>query len=375
MEDGLSTYSGRLLFNLQLKTVCPMSNWQQFLAEQGAQYIEDQVIAFDETIADYPNLANTVSDLSNQGVLSVGGADARKFLQGQSTCDFMALVQGASSPGAICNPKGRMVTSFQAHINADDQILLAMDRALVTPTLTAIARYAAFFKTVLTDSSADYCQLGVTGPLASEALIALFPSIPAPNHTVTDSAGNLLTCLATDLFVVIAKADHAQQIWRQLTLRLRPVGLPWWHLQMIRAGIASVTVPLSEQFVPQMLNLQAIGGVSFRKGCYTGQEVVARMQYLGKLKRRTYIVNAASVNAASDTSTDALSLPSSGAEIKTVTDGKVVGTVLHAAPTDTSGFAMLAILREAALDQTELLIADQKVTVRFADLPYEIGTQ
>tara|TARA_R110000787_G_scaffold35789_8_gene91666 strand:+ start:17046 stop:18089 length:1044 start_codon:yes stop_codon:yes gene_type:complete len=347
-----------------------MSNWQQFLAEQGAQYIEGQVIAFHETMADYPDLTNTISDLSHQGILSVSGADARKFLQGQSTCDLLALAQGASSPGAICNPKGRMLTSFQAHINAEDEILLAMDRALITPTLTAIAKYAAFFKTVLTDGSADYCQLGITGPLASEALIALFPSIPAPSHSVTDSAGNLLTCLATGLFVVIVKADHAQQMWRQLTLHLRPTGLPWWHLQMIRAGIASVTAPLSEQFVPQMLNLQAIGGVSFRKGCYTGQEVVARMQYLGKLKRRTYIVN-----AASDTATDASSLPSPGAEIKTVTDGKVVGTVLQAAPANASGFAMLAILREAALDQTELLIADQKVTVSFADLPYEIGTQ
>lgn len=346
------------------------SNWQQFLAEQGAQYIDDRAIAFRETIADYPNLANTLTDLSDQGILSVSGADARKFLQGQSTCDLLALAPSASSPGAICNPKGRMLTSFQAHIDADEQILLAMDRALVSPTLTAIAKYAAFFKTALADSSADYRQFGITGPLADVTLAELFPSIPAPHHSVIDSVGNLLTCIAPDLFVLITKVDHAQQIWRQLTSYLRPVGLPWWQLQLIRAGIASVTSPLSEQFVPQMLNLQAIGGVSFKKGCYTGQEVVARMQYLGKLKRRTYIVNATN-NANTDTS----SPPSPGTEIKTVTDGKVVGTVLQAAPADTTSFAMLAILREAALDQTELLIADQRTTVKFIDLPYEIGAQ
>lgn len=324
---------------------------------------EGSAISFGESFADYGGITNAICDLGNLGVLSLQGPDSRKFLQGQSTCDILALAPGDSTPGAICNPKGRMITSFQAYVKTEDHVLLSMNKALAEPTLVALEKYAAFFKTSLTDDGDAYRQFGLTGPSIDEALLTLFPSIPAPNNFVTDSVGNILGCIAENLFTVITNASDAEELWTQLTQKIPSVGLPWWQLQLIRAGQASVTTALSEKLVPQMLNLQATRAISFDKGCYTGQEVVARMQYLGKLKRRTYIVKASSTK-----------IPVPGTEIN-AKEGKLVGTVVQAAPADLNNFEMLAVLREAAIGQNELLISGETVPVKFGELPYEIPEQ
>jgi tRNA-modifying protein YgfZ len=340
-----------------------MGDWQQFLEDSGAQFDGENAISFGESSADYSGLTNTLCDLGDLGMLSAQGPDSQKFLQGQSTCEILALAPGRSTPGAICNPKGRMITSFQAYVEAEDHVLLSMDKDLVEPTLAALGKYAAFFNTVLTNNSDTYSQFGLTGPTIQTELLKLFPSIPSTNNFVTDIDGNILGCLAEHLFVVITKTEHAQELWKQLTLNIPAVGLPWWRLQLIRAGQASITAALTEQFVPQMLNLQATNAISFDKGCYTGQEVVARMEYLGKLKRRTYLVKASSKE-----------IPVPGTEVATK-EGKSVGIVVQAAPADLNNFEMLAVLREAAMDQNELLIMGEAVPVKFCDLPYEISEQ
>ncbi|RLA44991.1 MAG: folate-binding protein [Gammaproteobacteria bacterium] len=356
-----------------------MTDWQQFLADRQAQFVDDEVISFGETSADYANLTATISDLGHLGILSAEGPDSRKFLQGQSTCDFLALSPGDALPGAICNPKGRMITSFQAQLNSEDEILLSMDRALVKTSLAALEKYAAFFKTTLQDHSNAYRQFGLAGTQVKDRLKILFPSVPGPRHSVIDKAGNLLTCVSENLFVIITKAGNAQQLWVQLSPDLQAVGLPWWQLQLIRAGLASVTATFSEQLIPQMLNLQATDAISFSKGCYTGQEVVARMQYLGKLKRRTYLVLGASSQlpepGAEITTTGSTTTENATTESTTTEKTRAIGNVITAAPTDPGNFAMLAILREMALDQTELLVAGQAVPVKFVDLPYEINSQ
>ncbi|MBV1931812.1 MAG: hypothetical protein KUG71_08850 [Porticoccaceae bacterium] len=351
-----------------------MNNWQKFLEQRGAQWVNDEggsghAASFGESPADYGNLSNTLCDLGNLGILSATGPDSRKFLQGQTTCDVLDLAPGNSRPGAICNPKGRMLTSFQAYVETEEQLLLSMDKALIKPTLASIEKYAAFFKTSLTDNSDQYRLFGISGPAIKKTLLKLFSSIPTANTFVSDSAGTLLSCLNGELFIIISKADKAQAVWEQLTPDLQAVGLPWWQLQLISAGLASVSAALSEQLVPQMLNLQATGAISFSKGCYTGQEVVARMQYLGKLKRRTYRLTVTPISTANP----AL-IPAPGTDI-TDTEGKLLGTIVEAAPSDIRSFAMLAVLRERALEQSELVIAGQTVAVNFNDLPYELAEQ
>lgn len=340
------------------------NDWKQFLTARGAQFLDGDVISFGESAADYDHLSNTVSELSHSGLLSARGPESGKFLQGQCTSDFTTLKHGYTLSGGVCNPKGRMITSFQACLYEEDLILLSMDRDLVQPTLRALEKYAAFFKTELADSSDHFRQLGLSGPQCEEILKTVFPDVPEPNCSVCDSEGNLLSCLGDNLYMVITEAAKAEHLWQKLSLKFQAVGQAWWQLKLIQAGLPSVNLALSEQLIPQMLNLQATGGVSFSKGCYTGQEVVARMQYLGKLKRRTYLVQAQSAK-----------LPESGTEITMPTNSKVVGTVIQTAKEDEDHFLMLAILRETALDQSELIIGGNKVPVKFAELPYEIPTQ
>jgi tRNA-modifying protein YgfZ len=341
-----------------------MDKWLQYLTDRGAQLANDTVVSFGETTADYAKLCDTISFLSDQALLSVTGPDSRKFLQGQTTCDFMSLQPGTSLRGAICNPKGRMIVSFQAHLTSDDVVLLSLAKGLAATLLTVLTRYAAFYKTDLKDVSDQYCQFGLCGPMVETALHSIFPAVPPVNCSSVDTAGNILTCLDTNLYVVITGGKLAPALWGQLSTELQQVGEPWWQLQLIQAGLASISADLSEKFVPQMLNMQATNGVSFTKGCYTGQEVVARMQYLGSLKRRTYLIKVHSAQ-----------LPGPGTEIFSSDDAKVVGTVLQAAPTDSDNYAMLAVLRETALDQSEFVIDGLTVPVNFVNLPYEITSR
>lgn len=320
-------------------------------------------MSFGESREDYPRITTGLASLDELGVLAVRGVDSRKFLQGQSTCDFETLCPGDITHGALCNAKGRMITSFTACRTDQDEVLLSMDRKLVKPTIAQLEKYAAFFKAGLTDASDAYQQLGLAGTGCEQILSPDFPSLPDPGQSVEDNQGNRLASLASGIYLLICRQEKAPALWQSLSNVATAVGLPWWQLQLVHRGLASVTPALSEQLVPQMLNYQATGAVSFSKGCYTGQEVVARMQYLGKLKRRTYLIKA-----------DTSSVPEVGAEISTA-EGQHVGTVALAAPEDDKHIAMLAVLREAALDQKQLIIDGESVAITLEDLPYSLDAQ
>ncbi len=340
-----------------------MNNWQQRLETAGARYSGKQIVSFGETPANYAEISTGLTPLDNLGVLAVRGAGSPKFLQGQSTCDFESLAVGGVTPGALCNAKGRMMASFTACRSGEDEILLSMDRELVEPTIAQLKKFAVFFKVELTDASDKYRQLGLAGSGLTEILSPTFHSMPSASQSVEDNQGNRLALLAREIYLLICHSENASALWQSLSGAVTAAGLPWWNLQLVRAGLASVTPALSEQLVPQMLNYQATGAISFTKGCYTGQEVVARMQYLGKLKRRTYRITASTS-----------SVPEIGTQIST-TEGKNVGTIVLAAPEDEKYMTMLAVLREAALDQKQLVINGESVPITLEDLPYTLDEQ
>jgi len=337
-----------------------MSNWQQLLESAGARYSGECVMSFGESPREYPGIANGLSPLDNLGMLAVRGTEGTKFLQGQSTCNFQDLAVGGVTPGALCNVKGRMISSFIACRTSAEEVLLSMDRTLVGPTITQLKKFAVFFKTELIDASDTYRQLGLAGSGLGESLKPRFETLPEHGASVEDEQGNRLEPLTEGIYLLVSPRESAPELWQSLSSEVTPVGLPWWQLQLVRAGLAAVTEAVSEQLVPQMLNYQATGGISFTKGCYTGQEVVARMQYLGTLKRRTYRIKA-----------NTSAVPAIGTEISTA-DGKNVGRVVLAAPEDENHIALLAVLREAALNQTQLTINGESVAITLEDLPYSL---
>ncbi|PYY69886.1 folate-binding protein YgfZ [Pseudomonas jessenii] len=296
--------------------------------------------------------------LSHEGVLAVRGADASKFLQGQLTCNLNYLSETRASLGARCTQKGRMQSSFRILLEGDG-VVLAMATELLEPQLADLKKYAVFSKSKLTDESAAWVRFGVDH--GDAALVSLGLDLPAETDSVVRHDGLIAIRVSpqrAELWVAAAQADAVKG---KLASVLSEGDLNQWLLGQVRAGIGQVMPGTRELFIPQMLNLQAVGGVSFKKGCYTGQEIVARMQYLGKLKRRLYRLQLT-----------ASELPEPGIALFSPTHGSSIGEVVLAARTG-QNVELLAVLQAEAAESGDIhLGALEGPSLQLLDLPYEL---
>lgn len=261
-----------------------MTSWNDFL--------EARLAAVAAHGRHYAPVAGTtyLTDLSHLGLLAVEGPDAAKFLQGQVTCDVRELAGPVTRLGAQCTPKGRMIVSFRALQREPERIFLSMDRGLIDTALGSFGKYIVFSKAKLHDRSSSFRRVGIYGPEAENLLRSVFPQIPALNDEWCDNNGTIIVRLAPQRFECWLLPEQAEAIWLDLERGcvLGDSGL--WTLLTIRAGEGEVLPLTSEQFTPQALNYQLVNGISFRKGCYTGQEIVARLHYRGTLKQHMYRV-------------------------------------------------------------------------------------
>ncbi|MBV4550761.1 folate-binding protein YgfZ [Pseudomonas sp. SWRI102] len=296
--------------------------------------------------------------LSHEGVLAVRGVDAGKFLQGQLTCNLNYLSDSRASLGARCTQKGRMQSSFRILLEGDG-VLMAMATELLEPQLADLKKYAVFSKSKLTDESAAWVRFGLEN--ADTALSDLGLELPVDTDSVARHESLIAIRVSPGRAELWARAEQADTLRTRLRTLLAESDLNQWLLGQIRAGIGQVMPATRELFIPQMLNLQAVGGVSFKKGCYTGQEIVARMQYLGKLKRRLYRLQL-----------EADELPEPGTALFSPTHGSSIGEVVIAARTERN-IELLAVLQaEAAEDGNLHLGALEGPALHLLDLPYEL---
>lgn len=296
--------------------------------------------------------------LSHEGVLAVRGADAGKFLQGQLTCNLNYLSDTQASLGARCTQKGRMQSSFRILLEGDG-VLMAMASELLEPQLADLKKYAVFSKSKLTDESAAWVRFGVDH--GDAALSSLGLDLPAETDQVVRTDGLIAIRVSPARAELWVAAGQAGDIKGKLSAQLSEGTLNQWLLGQIRAGIGQVMPQTRELFIPQMLNLQAIGGVSFKKGCYTGQEIVARMQYLGKLKRRLYRLQL----GASD-------LPEPGTQLFAPNHGSSIGEVVLAAHTG-ANIELLAVLQAEAAEAGDIHVgALDGPALHLLDLPYQL---
>lgn len=296
--------------------------------------------------------------LDHEGLLAVRGADAAKFLQGQVTCNLNYLSPNQSSLGARCTPKGRMLSSFRI-VAVEGGYLLAMARELLEAQLTELQKYAVFSKSKLSDESAAWVRFGLSG--ADTLLSELGLDLGSAADSVASTDGLLALRLADGRTELWAPASEAAALQSKLSAQLPQAELNQWLLAQIRAGVGQVFGATRELFIPQMINLQALGGVSFKKGCYTGQEIVARMQYLGKLKRRLYRLTLASEET-----------PAAGCELFSPVHGSSVGEVVLAARTATA-VELLAVLQEDAVTDGRIHLASlEGPSLTLLDLPYQL---
>jgi folate-binding protein YgfZ len=337
--------------------------WQEFLTQQGASIAEGRVAHF-STPEREPQIAgnrNIIADLSHLGLLQVGGEDAQAFLQGQVTNDVKLLNGNNSHYAGYCNPKGRLLAIFltfahQGHFH------LQMNGALKEQMMKRLKMYVLRSKVVIEDMTDTRVRFGIAGTEAAIALKEHFGSVPEEHHQLLDHGiATLLRLPGTTMrYEILARPEHAPDIWLALRQHCEPVGSNGWEWHEIQAGIPDVMPATWEAFVPQMLNLDILGGINFKKGCYTGQEIVARTHYLGKVKRRMHLGRA-----------DVTTTPQPGDKIYGADSTEPVGMVVRVAPGPSGGYDLLYEVRLESLEAgpARLLAADGPV-IEPLTLPY-----
>lgn len=302
--------------------------------------------------------------LTHESIIAIQGIDSKKFLQGHLTCNLNYLSTTKSSLGASCTPKGRMNTSFRIVEQTADNYLIALDKNLFEKQLADFKKYAVFSKVSLASADEQWVRFGIQA--SNTELAFLNTVIPEQPNQVVQQADQqfLLINISEQRFELWVTSPSAELIRELLATNLAEKSLNEWFLGQIRAGIGQVFLENSESFIPQMINLQSVGGVSFKKGCYLGQEIVARMQYLGKLKRHLYRFASYQTE-----------LPKIGTELFSTTHQSSVGTVVLAATTENNTVESLAVVQDEAITAELWLADDQTNKLTLLSLPYEVNPE
>ncbi len=339
-------------------------NWQQFLQSQNAHIengsVQDFGDAGTERVA--ARDAGILCDLSESGLLRVSGEDAQTFLQSLLSNDIREVNGQRAQLSSLNDPKGRMIASFLIWRDAEDY-LLQLPRVLCEPVRKRLSMYVLRAKVKISDASDDFVLLGLAGAAASGVVQSLGHGVPADNHAVLSENGRSLMRLDANRYQLCLSPEAAPALWTQLAAGLKPAGNACWNWLSICAGIPVIEPATQLQFVPQMINFEVIGGINFKKGCYPGQEIVARMHYLGKPKRRMFLAHV-----------DGDAAPQPGNSLFSADMGaQPAGMVVNAAAAPEGGYDVLAVVHIASHDnQTIHLSAQDGPPLMFRDLPYAL---
>jgi len=333
-----------------------MTTWLETLSQQGVLLNESNQLASVPAAT-----GNTrVIPLLHYGLLSVTGPDAEKFLQGQLTCDVSEAVTAGSRLAAHCNIKGHMNTLFRL-ISVDDQFWLRCNEELLEDTLNGLKKYIIFSKAEIAVSSDNLVGLGLTGKGATSLVERLGGQVPSEASGRYHHENLTIIRISKDCFEAwLPESDAIKQL--PSLLEDAPLGdRNDWQLALIQAGVAELSQNQVAEFIPQMLNLQALDGVSFTKGCYTGQEIITRLQHRGILKRPMYRARINTQNA-----------PQSGDNLHTASRANA-GVIVNVASCGDNEYELLAVAVKEKVDQEPLLQdREQGPELTILDLPYTI---
>jgi folate-binding protein YgfZ len=351
-----------------------MTSWTTFLEQQGACDIDTTTQAIHrfkqvDASTDAPS-TNFLVPLTDFGLITATGDDAASFLHNQLTNDVDHLSLQEARLAGYCTPKGRLLASLLIW-RSEDTIFLQLPREIQPSILKRLQMFVLRSKVKLNEPTSQLVQIGLIGNAASTVLTQWFPNLPVTAYGKTDTpAGTLIRLTDTKSiagstakeearYIWIGDAHIIQEAWPQLTKALQPTATSYWRLGEIGAGIPTITAATQEQFVPQMINFERIGGVNFRKGCYPGQEIVARSQYLGKLKRRMLPFTVSSTSVAA------------GMEVFSSADPhQACGMIVNATPLTKADSAGLVELKLAASESIVCLGSADGPRLVFHKLPY-----
>jgi folate-binding protein YgfZ len=338
--------------------------WITYLQQANAQIDNNTVIHFGQPEQERQQVlvGDIITDLSHFGLIKVTGSEAAQFLQGQLTNDVRQVTAMQSQLTACCNPKGRIIFNFRLLKRNDAYYLLLPHRSLET-LVKRLRMYVLRADVQLEEVSDQLSRLGIAGTNSKQLLTDCLGFAPPTeiNASLTENQITVITISDTRYLVF---TETPQNLFQCATAqKVFPVGASAWQLLDILAGIPQIVSATTEEFVPQMVNYQAIGGVSFKKGCYTGQEIVARMQYLGKLKRRMYL-------AKIDTS----ALPEAGDKLYLSDNEQSVGQIVNAERHPDGGEVVLAVIQISQAESEDIHWQSQQgELLRLMDLPYSVS--
>lgn len=343
------------------------SEWKEFLISTGASFdaagttIEHFGAAQRER--EQAVSGSVLCDLSHLVLIAARGADTQSFLQSQLTNDAREISATRSQLSGYCTAKGRLLALFRIFLRGD-ATYLQFPLEIMEPTLKRLRMFVMRSKVTLENVSETLGRIGFSGPEAEVQLRAALGSTPQAVNEVVETGSVTVVRLpgVAPRFELIGDFAPLRTIWQQLAAHATPVGADAWRLLDIRAGVPEVFKSSVEEFIPQMVNLTALEAVNFKKGCYPGQEIVARMQYLGTLKRRMYLVHV-----------DATEPPAPTTPLFETGGESAQGHIVHAQRAPQGGCDALAVVVIAAAERGAIRLgtADGPV-LKFESLPYSL---
>ncbi|WP_110708881.1 folate-binding protein YgfZ [Salinicola sp. CR57] len=337
-----------------------MDDWLAYLTAQGGRQSNEHDWVFPNNDHGSASAGTHLVPLTHLSVLECDGPDAARFLQGQTSANVDHADGDFAPLTAFCTPKGRMIANAEVLKVSAERYWLLLHTSLAASLATHLGKYAPFYKVKLSHRQ-DLALIGMIGYPESEKSVAGLPDLPRLDWHMTQQDGivALRQPAGRSRAMLILPAAEAAAPWESLSRSASAANTILWRRADIDAGVAWLTADHSDAFLPQMINWEALGGISFRKGCYTGQEVVARAHFRGQVKRRLRIA-----------SLEGSSLPAIGEEIRNG-EAKRVGEIFQAVNDDDSdSCAVLAVLNTSQDEESPLFVGERHLVLR--ELPYPL---
>ena len=301
-------------------------------------------------------------ELAQLALIRFSGAETQAFLHNQLSCDVAALTGNRSTYGSYCTPKGRVLATFLLW-RAGEDFFMQLPSPLREPIQIQLSKYILRSKVKATDASSDWTLIGIAGKDAAALVQRAAGQAIKEAHEVSQSPEAMVINLPGDRYEIAAARGKAPAVLATLGFGAEKADANHWDLLDIRAGIPVVLPATQEAFVPQMVNLDLIGGVSLTKGCYPGQEIVSRMHFRGTLKQRMYLANiAGSVR------------PQPGENVYSSDfGGQACGRIVNAAHSPEGGYDVLAVIQIASSERGDVRWkTPDGPALRMLPLPYDL---
>nr|MBS0020935.1 folate-binding protein YgfZ [Gammaproteobacteria bacterium] len=346
------------------------ADWQSFLIGAGAVFTGARLSHFRDLHeeSEAAIAGDVLVDLSHLGLITVGGKDATTFLQGQLTNDIREVSETRAQLSACCSLKGRMLANFLI-FSSSDRYFLQLPQELLESILKRLRMFVLRSQVALTDASDTLVRIGLSGWKAHAKLQQTLGALPSTEHDVVQPAPLTVIRMRGERprYEILGPAATMRRLWTALAEVTCPVGPGAWSLLDIHYGIPALSHETTDAFVPQMINWELLSGVSFTKGCYTGQEIVARTQYLGKIKRRLY---RARVHAT------AAVRPGMALVVMDEQGARSVGQVVNAELQPGDQWDLLAVISTQEAERATIHLHDpQGPALQIASLPYALESR